>query len=120
MNYLYAAFLGYFLGCINISYIYGRLRGLDIRKTGTTNAGASNALLTFGPVFGITAALCDIGKTVLASCLADAAFRDEYSGSIAAAACILGHIYPVSMGFRGGKGIASFGGYVLSSDWRVF
>lgn len=115
------AAIGYFVGCINPSYIFAKLRGFDIRKRGSANAGASNALITMGKAVGIISALFDIFKAFFVTKLCVHIF-DNFSlaFSLSAVFCILGHIFPVYMKFSGGKGLACLGGVILSYDWRVF
>ncbi|MGN1445913.1 MAG: glycerol-3-phosphate acyltransferase [Eubacteriales bacterium] len=113
--------MGYFIGCINPAYLFARIRGFDIRKTGSGNAGASNAVIVMGKTVGIISAILDIAKAVLSVRLAILLFpKLVYAGEIAGVACILGHIFPVFMGFRGGKGLAALGGVILAFDPRVF
>ncbi len=113
--------IGYLMGGINPAYIIGRLRGIDIRKQGSGNAGASNATVVMGRGVGIFSALFDIAKAVLAVVICSLLFPNLSSaGVLGGCACILGHIFPVFMGFRGGKGLACLGGAALALDWKVF
>lgn len=112
--------LGYVIGCINPSYIIARIKGFDIRHRGSGNAGASNAVITMGKAVGIFSAFFDIAKAVLAVWLADYLFDFIYAGEVAGTMCIIGHIFPFYMRFRGGKGLACLGGVILAYDWRVF
>ena len=121
MKYLVCILIGYFLGCINPSYIIGKLRGVNIKKSGSRNAGASNALLLFGKAVGVFCALFDIMKAFAAIKICEAIFSGEpYVFSVAAVAAILGHIFPFYLKFKGGKGLACLGGTVLAFDWRYF
>lgn len=121
MNYLLCILIGYLIGTINPSYIIAKLRGFDIREKGSKNAGASNALILFGKVLGIGCALFDIAKATFAIWLCGKLFPElAYSFSVTGVACILGHIFPFYMKFRGGKGLACLGGMILAFDWRVF
>lgn len=113
--------MGYLIGCINPAYLFARIRGFDIRKTGSGNAGASNAVIVMGKTVGIISAILDIAKGVLSVRLAMLLFPElVYAGEIAGVASILGHIFPVFMGFRGGKGLAALGGVILAFDIRIF
>jgi glycerol-3-phosphate acyltransferase PlsY len=113
--------MGYLLGCINPAYLFARIRGFDIRQSGSGNAGASNAVIMMGKTVGLITAVLDIAKAVLSVHLAIYLFPAlMYAGEIAGVSCILGHIFPVFMGFRGGKGLAALGGVVLSFDVRAF
>ena len=121
MKYLVCILIGYFLGCINPSYIIGKFRGVNIKKSGSRNAGASNALLLFGKAVGVFCALFDIMKAFAAIKICEAIFSGEpYVFSVAAVAAILGHIFPFYLKFKGGKGLACLGGTVLAFDWRYF
>jgi glycerol-3-phosphate acyltransferase PlsY len=121
---LVAAFVqAYFLGSIPFGLLAGRLRGLDIRKVGSGNIGATNVWRTLGWQWGLPTFLCDFGKglvaVVIARHLADAwipnAAPDDlnYAGISAAIACILGHSFPIWLGFKGGKGVATSLGVII-------
>lgn len=118
--------IGYCLGCINLSYIISKLKGFDIRKYGSGNAGASNVMIVIGKKVGAFVAVFDIMKAYSAVKLAGVLFPSamigdlNYAGCIAGAAAILGHIFPFYMHFRGGKGLAAFGGTLLAVDYRLF
>lgn len=121
MDYLYSTAIGYFAGCISPSYIIGKIKGVDIKKSGSRNAGASNVLILFGKVSGILCALVDIFKAYFAILLTEVLFPELSCGlALTGGACIVGHIFPVFMRFRGGKGLACLGGTVLAFDWKFF
>lgn len=126
LSVILCALMGYLLGCINPSYIIARARGFDIRSRGSGNAGASNAVITMGKGVGIFSALFDIFKASLAVLLAGRLFPGlvvggvVIAGELAGVCCMMGHMFPVFMGFRGGKGLACLGGLVLADDWRLF
>lgn len=121
MKYLLCILIGYLIGTINPSYIIAKIRGFDIREKGSKNAGASNALILFGKVLGIGCALFDIAKATFAIWLCGKLFPElTYSFAVTGVACILGHIFPFYMKFKGGKGLACLGGMILAFDWRVF
>jgi acyl phosphate:glycerol-3-phosphate acyltransferase len=123
---LLKAVLGYLLGSIVGSLLVGRLRGgVDIRRLGSGNAGATNALRTQSKAFAFWVLLIDIGKGWIATrLLAGAripgmAAAPGYWHAWAVAACgiavVLGHVYPLWHGFRGGKGVATVVGAVLGA-----
>lgn len=123
-NVIIVIAIGYLLGCIQTAYIIGRVfKKSDIRKYGTSNAGASNATFVWGWKYGITVALIDILKAVAAVLLIKYIYihnRDLNSLSyLTGGSVILGHNYPFYMGFRGGKGTASLVGMLLALDWRM-
>lgn len=119
--YLICAFVGYLVGTVNPSYIISKIKGFDIRKRGSGNAGASNAVIVLGRFVGVLCALFDILKATLIIWLMGKIFPAlTYSFAVTGVACIVGHIFPFYMKFRGGKGLACLGGTVLAYDWRVF
>ena len=119
MKYLITALIGYLLGTINVAYILGRIKGIDIRETGSHNAGASNAKLNFGWTAGVMVALIDFGKAALAIFICSYLFPDdEFIRHFAGFMAIIGHIYPFYMQFRGGKGFACYIGMLLALDWK--
>ena len=121
MKYALCILIGYLIGTVNPSYIIAKVRGFDIREKGSKNAGASNALILFGKVIGIGCALFDIAKATFAILLCGKLFPElTYSFAVTGVACILGHVFPFYMKFRGGKGLACLGGMILAFDWRVF
>ncbi len=119
--YLLCVLMGYLVGTVNPSYIISRIKGFDIRKKGSGNAGASNAVLVLGRFIGVACALLDILKATLIIWLAGVLFPAlSHTYAVTGIACIIGHIFPFYMKFRGGKGLACLGGTVLAFDWRVF
>ncbi len=124
-NFIVAVILsiavGYLVGCINLSYLIGRLKGFDIREHGSGNAGASNVVITMGKKAGLFVALFDIFKAYFAIKITTLVFGNlVIIGAITGVAVILGHIFPFHMGFKGGKGFASLGGSILALDYRLF
>lgn len=116
--------LAYLLGSVSGSLLVGRLRGgVDIRTLGSGNAGGTNALRTQGPAFAFWVMAIDIGKGWLAAALVPAlnlpgiGFDPDVSRSWLAVSCasaaVVGHVYPVWYGFRGGKGAATLVGVVI-------
>ena len=121
LKYLICALAGYLVGTVNPAYILARLKGFDIRKRGSGNAGASNALILFGKLTGILCALFDIAKAAVIVLVMSKIYRElSFAYVVTSVACILGHIFPFYMKFRGGKGLACLGGVILAFDWRVF
>lgn len=111
----------YLIGCINPAYILAKCKGFDIRQRGSGNAGASNAIITLGKGGGVFSALFDIGKSYGAIALCQWLVPGQpLVLPLAAAAVIAGHIFPMFMGFRGGKGLACLAGTVMRYDWRLF
>ena len=121
MRYFLCLLIGYFLGTVNPSYIIAKINGFDIRKRGSHNAGASNAVILLGKSVGLVCALFDIAKPCIAIAISRLIFPDfKLNFALTGCACILGHILPFYMGFKGGKGLACLGGVILTFNWRVF
>ena len=120
MERLISLAIGYLFGIFQTAYIYGRLNGIDIREHGSGNAGTTNALRVLGKKAGVIVLLGDVAKTVLAVAVVRLIFRRQDAdwlpllGMYAAAGAILGHNFPVQLGFKGGKGIACTAGLVLT------
>ena len=119
-----AAALGYLLGSIPFGLIFTRMAGLgDIRDIGSGNIGATNALRTGNRWVAGGTFLCDAGKGAAAVLIAQAIAPDASAvapmAMVAAAAAFLGHLYPVWLGFKGGKGISTFIGLNLALYWPV-
>lgn len=124
---LLKAVLAYLLGSIVGSLLVGRLRGgVDIRQVGSGNAGGTNALRTQGKAFALWVLLIDIGKGWIATGLlavvripgiATAPWQWRvWSVAACGIAVMLGHVYPLWHGFRGGKGVATLVGAVLGAS----
>lgn len=112
--------IGYLFGIFQTAYIYGRMHGIDIREHGSGNAGTTNALRVLGKKAGLVVFLGDVAKTVLAVLAVRLLFAGKYPdmlpllGMYAAAGAILGHNFPVQLGFKGGKGIACTAGLCVT------
>ena len=117
LRILACALIGYFIGCVNPAVAVGRLKGYDPNKSGSGNPGASNTVIMAGKGAGLAVALFDIFKAAAACRLAAYLFPGlRLAAPVAGSACILGHIYPVFLRFRGGKGLACLGGVILAYD----
>jgi glycerol-3-phosphate acyltransferase PlsY len=104
--------LAYLLGSIPFGYLAGRLRGVDIRKTGSRNTGATNVFRTLGRGMGIAVMAADILKGLAAVLIARALLDDPWPLA-AAALAVAGHVFPVWLRFRGGKGVAVAAGALI-------
>ncbi len=99
--------LGYVIGLFQTAYIIGRVfNHIDIREQGSGNSGTTNAFRVMGKKAGILVFLGDFFKLVIAYLLARLIFGEGVYSMYAAVGCILGHVFPFYMGFKGGKGIA--------------
>lgn len=113
------AVLGYLLGSIPFGMLISRVLGLgDLRKVGSGNIGATNVLRTGSKPAAALTLLLDGGKGAVAVLLARA-FAAEDAAQLAGLAAFLGHCFPVWLGFKGGKGVATFLGLVLALAFPV-
>ena len=105
----------YLIGSVSGSLCLGKLRGVDIRNFGSGNAGGTNALRTQGVAFALGVVLIDVGKGLLAAWLAQHFLPAHHEAAFACVfAAVIGHIWPLWHGFRGGKGAATLvGGLIL-------
>jgi len=121
MDYVICALLGYGLGSLNPAYFISKAKQKDIFKSGTGNPGTTNAFMIFGKGWGFLVLFCDVMKAYIAVKVFQHIFYvSALAGVVAGCAAVIGHIFPFYMKFRGGKGIASFGGFVLAADWKLF
>lgn len=106
--------IGYLLGSISFAVLFVRAAtGRDIRAEGSGNAGATNVLRAYGKKLAIVVALLDIAKGAAAVLLVRLVTADPVWAAAAGFASILGHVFPVFYGFRGGKGVATAVGAFL-------
>ena len=120
MGYLFAILGGYLMGCSNMALYLSKWKKVDLRSAGSGNLGASNAVILMGWGAGVMTAVHDIGKAALAVILARILFPElEYVAAAAGVACVLGHIYPFYLKFRGGKGFASYLGMTIALNWKI-
>lgn len=124
--YLGVAIIAYFLGSISFSVIFSRkFAGFDVREKGSKNAGTTNVLRTVGKKVAALTLLCDVLKGVLAIVVAiiaskiwkdvDVALLKYIAGFFA----ILGHTFPIFFEFRGGKGVATALGVLITLNWKI-
>lgn len=126
---LFAYAVGYLMGSLNSAIIIVRLlKHEDIRKFGSGNAGLTNTIRCFGKVCGILTLIGDLAKGVVAvlisqwltGVLTEGAGDLYFIGCLAGCAAIIGHVYPLYYGFKGGKGVLVGVSIFLVLDWRVF
>lgn len=115
-----AAGVGYLLGAVPAGYLVGRVvRGIDIRQVGSGRTGTTNALRTLGPAGAVAVLLLDLGKglaaSVLAAAIAAAAHPDlaAWGASLGGVTAVIGHIWSIFVGLRGGRGVATGAGALL-------
>ncbi len=118
---LAVCFLGYLFGSFPAGYFAGRIAGVDVRSQGSGNIGATNVLRVLGKPWGYTVFFIDAFKGFaavrvaffLAERLAFARPEAVYFAILAAIMCVVGHTFPVWLGFRGGKGVATSVGAIF-------
>ena len=116
---LLAALAGYLFGAIPFGIVMAKVFGLgDLRAIGSGNIGATNVLRTGNKLAAFLTLILDAGKAGIAVLLAGALFG-ELAGLVAGLAAFVGHCYPVWLGFKGGKGVATFFGLIFAACWPV-
>ncbi|WP_116654160.1 glycerol-3-phosphate 1-O-acyltransferase PlsY [Pelagibacterium sediminicola] len=119
LDYALALVLGYLLGSIPFGLILTRFAGLgDVRAIGSGNIGATNVLRTGRKDIAAATLVLDAGKGAVAVLIAIWLWGFE-AGMVAGIAAFAGHVFPVWLGFRGGKGVATYIGILLALDWRI-
>ncbi|GAB1480186.1 glycerol-3-phosphate 1-O-acyltransferase PlsY [Paracoccaceae bacterium] len=119
MALILVAVLAYLLGSVPFGIVITRALGLgDLRKIGSGNIGATNVLRTGNKGAALATLLLDAGKGGIAVLIARAMVGED-AAQLAALASFLGHLFPVWLGFRGGKGVATFLGTLLALAWPV-
>lgn len=124
--YIIIAIIAYCIGSINFSVILSKkLAGFDIRQKGSGNAGSTNMLRSAGKKAAILTLICDILKGVIAIGIAilignifsvtDKALLVQIAGI----AVVVGHTYPMFLGFKGGKGVATSLGVIIIANWQI-
>lgn len=107
----------YLIGAIPFGLLLGRLAGIDVRAAGSKNIGATNVTRLAGKKLGVGTLLCDAGKGALPMFIAQALGFSSQLVMLCGAAAFLGHCFPVYLGFKGGKGVATALGIFLFLDW---
>jgi acyl phosphate:glycerol-3-phosphate acyltransferase len=118
MDAVWAALIGYFLGAIPFAMILTRLGGAgDLRSIGSGNIGATNVLRTGRKGLAALTLILDLLKGTAAVLLA----RHFFPGTeiVAAAGAFFGHLYPIWIGFKGGKGLATYAGILFGLFWPM-
>ena len=128
-SYLLSAAAAYLLGSISFSIIITKIfAGTDVRAHGSGNAGATNVLRTVGKLPATITFICDLLKCVVAILLSMLIARlfhldgefSQYIRYTAGIFCMIGHIYPLYYGFKGGRGVTTAAAIMLVLDWRCF
>lgn len=124
--YIIISLIAYFIGSISFSVILSRkFAGFDVRDKGSKNAGATNVLRTVGKKVAALTLLCDVLKGVIAIVIAIIAGKIwtdvdmEILKYLAGFFAILGHTFPIFFEFRGGKGVATALGVLITLNWKI-
>lgn len=133
---LIVAVISYLLGSLNFAIIVTKIMtGKDIRNYGSGNAGMTNVLRTVSVPAAVLTAVGDLGKGILSALAGEWIFSLAVEGAVSHGVvyaflnggmyvgiifALLGHLFPLYYGFKGGKGILVCGGAILIMDWRVF
>lgn len=124
--YIVVAILSYLIGSINFSIIISKkVAGFDVREKGSGNAGTTNMLRTVGKKAALITLVCDILKGVISILLAllIGKIAKEANNSIlvqiAGILVIIGHTFPIFFKFKGGKGVATAVGVLLTTNWQI-
>ncbi len=114
------ATLAYFIGSISTAIITCKIMGIeDPRKTGSKNPGATNVLRTGGKKAAIITLLGDMLKGLIPVLLVSQFQPDTLTIALVGLFALLGHIFPIYYGFKGGKGVATFYGVIIGMNWLV-
>lgn len=117
MELLSSLLIGYGLGSISPAALAAKVNHTDLRSQGTGNMGGSNTMLVIGRGWGLLVMLLDILKSFFSVRIARWLFPQALAAHmVAGLGAVLGHLFPCTMRFRGGKGLAAFGGLVLAWD----
>lgn len=131
---LFVAVISYLLGSISFSIIFTKVfeHNTDIRKLGSGNAGATNVLRSVGPKAAAFTFIFDFAKGAVSVMIGRAVFQyfcsltaapliaTQYGAYLAGVVCVIGHIFPIYFGFKGGKGVLTSAAMIALIDWRVF
>lgn len=121
MKVFLSLILGYAFGCLNPAAWVGKRNHVNLKEAGTGNLGATNTTMVLGRKAGAFVLIFDVAKSFIAARLARWMFPQlTVSGMLACIGVILGHCFPVTMHFSGGKGLAAFGGMMLAYNPLVF
>lgn len=121
MRYFIGVLIGYLLGMLSPTYLFSIIKNVDMRKSGTGNLGATNAMLTLGKKFGMLVMIFDIMKSFIPVLIYKMLYPEEPQLVMAVGlSAIVGHCFPFYLKFRGGKGVATLAGLVLAYDPLMF
>jgi glycerol-3-phosphate acyltransferase PlsY len=114
-KYILAAIVGYLIGNFASSYFMGKItKNIDIRDHGSGNAGATNTFRVLGVKAGVVVFICDVLKGVLATLIGLWLTKSQFGAALSGGMAVIGHNWPVFLNFKGGKGIASSFGLIIT------
>ncbi len=114
-KYILAAIVGYLIGNFAPSYFVGKItKNIDIRDHGSGNAGATNTFRVLGVKAGVVVFICDVLKGVLATLIGLWLTKSQFGAALSGGMAVIGHNWPVFLNFKGGKGIASSFGLIIT------
>lgn len=113
-TYLVAILAGYLIGSLPIGYLFGRLKGIDVRAIGSGRTGGTNVYRALGAKLGLLTGLLDFAKGAVSVLLVRALLGDEAAAALAGAAAVAGHNWSLFLGFKGGAGGSTAAGALLA------
>ena len=113
LSLVVAVAVGYLIGAFPSGVVIGRLAGRDPRASGSGRTGTTNALRSLGRRWAAVVAVLDLAKGALAVLAASAIGPEPWAGALAGVAAVIGHVWSVFIGFKGGRGVAAGGGAML-------
>lgn len=120
MNLFIWVIIGYICGSIPFSFIIPKIKGIDIRTTGSSNVGGTNALRTLGTFYGALCMFLDFLKALLPSIIAVSIFsKDSMIPYLVVISSVIGHDFPIWLKFKGGKGVASTLGGTMGLNFFI-
>lgn len=114
-----AAVVGYLLGSLNSALIVGKFYGVDVRQHGSGNAGMTNTMRTLGKKAALFVLIGDVIKGLISYLIGYFICGGQLGGMVAGTAAVIGHIWPVYFGFKGGKGVLTTLAVLFMFDWRA-
>jgi len=121
LNLILLIIFGYLFGSISFSYLIPKAKGIDIRKIGSGNVGGTNVIRALGLKFGLLATILDLLKAVIPVYLATRFLLFDWQIALVAITPVFGHIFPVWLNFKGGKGVGSTVGVLfILLGWERF
>ena len=121
MSVITLLLFAYFMGSVPFGLIFAKMMGVhDLRQKGSGNIGATNAMRVGGKKLGILTLIADLLKGFIAACVAFTFFKSAIIIYSASFVVVLGHIFPVWLRFKGGKGVATALGVILALNYYIF